>query len=233
MKQTLCAEALGTLILVTTVVGSGIMAEQLSGGIDGLALIGNTLATGCILVVLITLFGPISGAHFNPAVTLTFYFTRELSGPAALSYMASQICGGLAGTVLAHMMFDMALIQIATTERASLPLYVSEMIATAGLLCVILFGRTYRPSFVPLLVGLYISAGYWFTSSTSFANPAVTLARMFTDSFSGIAPSGVPWFILVQMLAAWPVLKFSNWLMASHKTSDLAQDEVKLRNKEL
>jgi len=233
MKQRLCAEALGTLILVMTVVGSGIMAEQLSGGSDGLALIGNTLATGCILVVLITIFGPVSGAHFNPAVTLTFYFARELSAPAALSYMVSQICGGLTGTFLAHMVFDMALIQIATTERASLPLYVSEMIATSGLLCVILFGRIYRPSSVPLLVGLYISAGYWFTSSTSFANPAVTLARMFTDSFSGIAPSAVPWFILVQLLTAWPVLKFSNWLITAHKTSDSSQDEIKLRNEDL
>lgn len=227
MKQTLCAEALGTLVLVMTVVGSGIMAEQLSGGSDGLALIGNTLATGCILVVLITLFGPVSGAHFNPAVTLAFYFAKELSAPAALSYMVSQICGGFAGTVLAHMMFDKPLVQIATTERASLPLYGSEFIATAGLLCVILFGRTYRPSSVPLLVGLYISAGYWFTSSTSFANPAVTLARMFTDSFSGIAPLAVPWFILAQLLAAWPVLKFANWLMSTREADDKTQKEFK------
>ncbi len=220
MKQILCAEALGTLILVMTVVGSGIMAEHLSGGNDGLALIGNTLATGCILVVLITLFGPVSGAHFNPAVTLTFYFAKELSAPVALSYMTSQVCGGLAGTVLAHMMFEMPLVQISTTERASLPLYSSEFIATAGLLCVILFGRNYRRSSIPLLVGLYISAGYWFTSSTSFANPAVTLARMFTDTFSGIAPSAVFWFILVQLLATWPVLKFANWLMSAQKTGD-------------
>ena len=227
MKQTLCAEALGTLVLVMTVVGSGIMAERLSGGSDGLALIGNTLATGCILVVLITLFGPISGAHFNPAVTLAFYFAKELSAPAALSYMVSQIFGGFAGTVLAHMMFDIPLVQIATTERASLPLYGSEFIATAGLLCVILFGRTYRPSSVPVLVGLYISAGYWFTSSTSFANPAVTLARMFTDSFSGIAPSAVPWFILAQLLATWPVLKFANWLMTTRKGDDKTQKEFK------
>ena len=124
-------------------------------------------------------------------------------------------------------MFDMPLVQIATTERASLPLYGSEFIATAGLLCVILFGRTYRPSSVPLLVGLYISAGYWFTSSTSFANPAVTLARMFTDSFSGIAPLAVPWFILAQLLAAWPVLKFANWLMSTREADDKTQKEFK------
>jgi glycerol uptake facilitator-like aquaporin len=217
MKQALCAETLGTLILVMTVVGSGIMAQQLSGGIDGLALIGNTIATGAILVVLITIFGPISGAHFNPTVTLSFYFAKEISAPAALGYILGQVCGGLAGTVIAHLMFDLPLLQIATTDRASLPLYCSEFIATAGLLSVILVGRNYRPSSLPLLVGLYISAGYWFTSSTSFANPAVTLARMFTDSFSGIAPSAVPFFIFVQLIAAWPVFKFSSWLISTHK----------------
>ena len=147
--------------------------------------------------------------------------------------MSSQICGGLAGTILAHMMFDIPLVQIATTERASLPHYGSEFIATSGLLCVILIGRTYRPSSLPLLVGLYISAGYWFTSSTSFANPAVTLARMFTDSFSGIAPTAVPFFILVQLLAAWPILKFANWLMAVQKSGVQTQNEVKLRNEDL
>ena len=143
--------------------------------------------------------------------------------------MTSQVCGGLVGTILAHMMFDMPLLQIATSERASPSLYGSEFIATAGLLFVILFGRTHRPSSVPLLVGLYISAGYWFTSSTSFANPAVTLARMFTDSFSGIAPSAVPWFILVQLLAVWPVLRFAHWLMAVQKTGDQTRDNIKTK----
>ena len=169
MKQALCAEAVGTLFLVMTVVGSGIMADQLSGGIDGLALIGNTLATGAMLVVLITILGPVSGAHFNPAVTFTLCLAREISAPLALGYILSQICGGLAGTILAHLMFDLPLVQIATTNRASLPLYCAEFIATAGLLFVILIGRAFRPSSLPLLVGLYISAGYWFTSSTSFA----------------------------------------------------------------
>ena len=220
MKQALCAEAIGTLVLVMTVVGSGIMADQLSGGIDGLALIGNTLATGAILVVLITILGPVSGAHFNPAVTFTFCLAREISAPVALIYILSQICGGLAGTILAHLMFDLPLVQIATTDRASLPFYCAEFIATAGLLSVILIGRAYRPSSLPLLVGLYISAGYWFTSSTSFANPAVTLARMFTDSFSGIAPPAVSFFIFVQLLAAWPVYKFSTWLTSSHDSDN-------------
>ena len=214
MPQKLCAEAIGTLILVMTVVGSGIMADQLSAGIDGLALIGNTLATGCILVVLITIFGPVSGAHFNPAVTLTFFFAKEVSAPTALSYSLCQIGGGLAGTALAHIMFDLPVLQIAQTQRASLPLYFAEIVATSGLILVILTARTYRAGAVPLLVGLYISSGYWFTSSTSFANPAVTLARTFSDTFSGIAPSATGYFILAQVLAAWPVWRFSVWLMS-------------------
>lgn len=224
MKQTLIAEAFGTLMLVMTVVGSGIMADQLSEGNDALALIGNTLATGCILVVLITLLGPVSGAHINPAVTLTLYFAREISALTAFSYVVSQVCGGFAGVILAHMMFDMPLVQIATTDRASLPLYGSEFIATAGLIFVVVFSRTHRPSSVPLLVGLYISACYWFTASTSFANPAVTVARMFSDSFSGIAPPAVPSFILMQLLASWPALKFTNWLLVARKTADKTQN---------
>ena len=145
MKQALCAEAIGTLFLVMTVVGSGIMANQLSGGIDGLALIGNTLATGAMLVVLISILGPVSGAHFNPAVTFTLCLAREISTPLALGYILSQICGGLTDTILAHLMFDLPLVQIATTNRVSLPLYCAEFIATAGLLSVILIGRAYRP----------------------------------------------------------------------------------------
>lgn len=224
MSQKLCAEALGTLILVMTVVGSGIMADQLSGGIDGLALIGNTLATGCILVVLITIFGPISGAHFNPVVTLTVFFASEISALGAASYILSQIGGGLAGTALAHFMFDLPVLQLSTTDRASLPLYCAEFVATVGLLLVILTGRVYRPAAVPLLVGLYISAGYWFTSSTSFANPAVTIARTFTDTFSGIAPPAVVFFILAQVLATWPVWRFATWLMAGQTSASQTQE---------
>ena len=156
MKQSLCPEAIGTLFLVMTIVGIGIMPDQLSGGIDGLALIGNTLATGTILVVLITILDPVSGAHFNPAVTVTLCLAREISLPLALGYILSQICGGLAGTILAHLMFDLPLVRIATTNRASLPLYYAVFIATAGLLSVIFIDRTYRPSSLPLLVGLYI-----------------------------------------------------------------------------
>ena len=156
MKQALCAEALGALFLVMTVVGSGIMADQLSGGIDGLALIGNTLATVAILVVLITILEPVSGTHFNPPGTFTFCLAREISTPLALGYILSQICGGFADTILAHLMFELPLVQTATNNRASLPLYCAEFIATAGLLSVILIGRAYRPSSIPLLVGLYI-----------------------------------------------------------------------------
>ena len=214
MPQKFCAELLGTLMLVLTVVGSGIMADNLSAGIDGLALLGNTLATGCILIVLITIFGPVSGAHFNPAVTLTFFFASEISARTAAGYMLCQIGGGLAGTALAHILFDLPVLQIAQTDRASLPLYCAEFVATSGLILVILVGRVYRPTAVPVLVGLYISAGYWFTSSTSFANPAVTIARTFTDTFSGIAPSAAGFFILAQILAAWPVWRFTTWLMA-------------------
>tara|TARA_B100000242_G_C42967872_1_gene449039 strand:- start:457 stop:915 length:459 start_codon:yes stop_codon:yes gene_type:complete len=152
MKQALCAEAIGTPFLVMTVVGSRIMADQLSGGINGLALIGNTPPTGAMSVVLITILGPVSGAHFKPAVTFTLYLIREIFAPLVLAYIFSQICGGLAGTIFAHLMFDLSLLQIATTNRASLPLYCAELIATAGLLSVILIGRTYRPSSLPLLV---------------------------------------------------------------------------------
>ena len=151
MKQALFAEALGTFFLVMTVAASGIMVDQLSGGIDGLALIGNTLSTGAMLVVLITILGPVSGAHFNPSVTFTLCLVKEISTPLALGYILSQICGGLAGTILAHLMFDLPLVQIATTNRASLPLYCAEFIATAGLLSVILIGSAYRPSSLPLL----------------------------------------------------------------------------------
>ena len=224
MPQKFCAELLGTLMLVLTVVGSGIMADNLSAGIDGLALLGNTLATGCILIVLITIFGPVSGAHFNPAVTLTFFFASEISARTAAGYMLCQISGGLAGTALAHILFDLPVLQIAQTDRASLPLYCAEFVATSGLILVILVGRVYRPTAVPVLVGLYISAGYWFTSSTSFANPAVTIARTFTDTFSGIAPSAAGFFILAQIPAAWPVWRFTTWLMAEQDRDTHSQE---------
>ena len=215
MIRKLCAEAIGTLLLVATVVGSGIMANQLSGGIDAIALIGNTLATGCILFVLITILGPVSGAHFNPAVTLTFYCSGDLPAMASLFYIISQVVGGIAGTALAHVMFDLSILQIAQTDRASPPIYLAEFVATFGLIFVILMGRINAPTNVPLLVGLYISAGYWFTSSTSFANPAVTIARSFSDTFSGIAPQASGFFIIAQLLAIWPALRFTQWLTQS------------------
>ena len=167
--------------------------------------------------------GPVSGAHSNPAVTLKLCVAREICASLALGYILSQICGGLAGTILAHLMFDLPLVQIATANRASLPLYCAEFIATAELLSVILISRDYRPLSLSFLVGLYISADYWFTSSNSFATPAVTLARMFTDSFSGIAPSAVLFFIIVKLLAGWPFYKLSTWLTYIQNTDNQGQ----------
>jgi glycerol uptake facilitator-like aquaporin len=213
MIRSCCAEGFGTLILVMTVVGSGIMADSLSNNISAITLIGNTLATGCILFVLITILTPISGAHLNPAVTLAFFCAEEVPIKKASFYIISQIFGGLAGVALAHIMFDLPIFQISEIDRTSLPLYFSEIIATFGLIFVIFTGRRFRPTAIPLLVGLYISAGYWFSSSTSFANPAVTIARTFTDTFTGISPSAIGFFIVAQLLAAWPAMKFASWLM--------------------
>ena len=198
----LAAEALGTGLLVATVVGSGIMADRLAGGNVAIALLGNTLPTGAILIVLITIFGPVSGAHFNPAVTFAFHLRGEIKDRAALSYIAAQIAGGLLGTLAAHVMFETAILQIATTERTGPAQWFSELVATFGLALAIFGGLRHRPEAVPMLVGLYITAAYWFTASTSFANPAVTIARSVTDSFSGIAPGDAPAFIAAQLLGA-------------------------------
>ena len=214
------AETIGTMLLVATVVGSGIMAEAVSGGNMGVALLGNTLATGAMLVVLITVFGPLSGAHFNPAVTLAFLVRKEITLGTACAFIVFQISGGMLGSWLAHIMFDLPIIQIAQNARSGLAQYFSEMIATSGLLMVIFGGIAYRPQAVPLLVGLYISAGYWFTASTSFANPAVTLARTFTDSFSGITPLDMPFFILAQLLAVLPITLLCAWLFAQENASE-------------
>lgn len=202
MKQKLLAEALGTLILVATVVGSGIMAVNLSQGNDAVALLGNTIATGAILYVLITIFGPISGAHFNPAVSLVFRLRGDIDTPSLLAFIAAQAAGGVAGTMLAHAMFELPLLTASVNMRTGHGQFLAEAVATFGLLLTILGGIRYRAEAVPMLVGLYITAGYWFTASTSFANPAVTLARGFTDSFSGIRPIDMPAFWLAQFLGA-------------------------------
>ena len=214
LSRRLFAEWFGTMMLVATVVGSGIMAEQLAGGNVAIALLGNTIATGAILVVLITILGPISGAHFNPAVSFAFALRREITPKIAALYAIWQIIGGLCGTVLAHLMFEQTVWQTSAHVRSGMAQYGSEFVATFGLLAVIFGGICYRQTAVPWLVGLYITAAYWFTASTSFANPAVTIARSFTDSFSGIFPGDMPFFIIAQMLAAAAASLVCGWLFA-------------------
>ncbi len=196
------SEALGTAFLLATVVGSGIMAETLSGGNIAIALLGNTIATGAILYVLITIFGPIGGAHFNPAVTFGFWLDKAISTREALGYVAAQTVGGIMGVYAAHAMFDAPIFQIGPKIRAGASQGLSELIATFGLMLCILFAVRFKPKAVPMTVALYITAAYWFTASTSFANPAVTVARSLTDSFAGIRPVDAPLFIVMQMIGA-------------------------------
>jgi glycerol uptake facilitator-like aquaporin len=212
--RALAAEALGTLLLVATVVGSGLMAERLADGNDAIALLGNTLATGAILYVLITALGPISGAHFNPAVSAVFALSGELAPAAAFAYVAVQAAGGVAGTLLAHAMFAEPLIQFSTHARSGGAQWLSESVATFALVFTILMTLRARPEAVPIAVALVITAGYWFTASTSFANPAVTVARALTDSFSGIAPVDVLPFIAAQFAGALLGWGVSGWLAA-------------------
>ena len=199
LPRRLLAEALGTGVLLATVVGSGIMAERLAGGNAAIALLGNTIPTGAILVVLILIFGPLSGAHFNPAVTAAFAVRREMSGGDAMLYVLAQIAGGLAGVWIAHAMFEMPLWQVSQHVRSGHAQWLSEAVATFGLLLTIFGCVARRPAAVAYAVGLYITAAYWFTASTSFANPAVTIGRALTDTFSGIAPAGVPGFVAAQL----------------------------------
>ncbi|MEM6478200.1 MAG: MIP/aquaporin family protein [Pseudomonadota bacterium] len=201
MTRKLIAEALGTALLLISVVASGIMAETLTSDI-GLALLANALATGAMLYAIITCLGPISGAHFNPAVTLAFFIRRDIALPLALGYVGVQIVGGVLGVIIAHAMFDQSLLQSSSTARSGSGLWVSEAVATFGLLFVIFGGLRARPGAVPALVAIYIVGAYWFTSSTSFANPAVTIARSFTDTFSGILPAHAPAYIAIQLATA-------------------------------
>ena len=212
LPRRLTAEALGTALLVCTVVGSGIMADTLTDDV-ALALLGNTLPTGAILVVLITLLGPISGAHFNPAVTLAFALRREISPQQAAAYTAAQIAGGVIGTIMAHGMFDQSLLQISQTVRTGGAQWFAEVVATFGLVGTILAGLRFREPAIPWLVGLYITAAYWFTASTSFANPAVAIGRAFTDTFSGIRPMDLPGFILAQGAGAALAVLLFGWLL--------------------
>lgn len=207
------AEFVGTAFLIATVVGSGIMAEQLSGGNVALALLGNTIPTGAILVVLITMFGPISGAHFNPAVTLVFLLRRQHQRKEALFYVLFQISGGVLGVWAAHLMFDLEVIQLSEKARTGGAQWFAEGVATFGLVTTILLTLKAKESAVAMSVGLYITAAYWFTASTSFANPAVTIARSFSNTFAGIRPSDVTGFIISQILFAILAYLFCTWLM--------------------
>jgi glycerol uptake facilitator-like aquaporin len=201
LGRRLFAEGLGTAILVATVVGSGIMAERLAGGNQAIALLGNTIPTGAILVVIVTIFGPISGAHFNPAVTLVFA-AREGIWRHVIPYILVQCAGGIFGTILAHLMFELPPIVIGTTTRSGPAQWLAEAVATFTLIVTILGGVRFLPQAIPWLVGLAITAAYWFTASTSFANPAVTLARGLTTTFAGIAMYHVPAFIVAQLVGA-------------------------------
>jgi glycerol uptake facilitator-like aquaporin len=212
--RALVAETLGTALLVATVVGSGIMAERLSGGSVGLALLANTIATGAILVVLITIFGPLSGAHFNPVVSLVMALRRALPWASLAPYIAAQIIGGALGAVLANLMFDLPPVTLSDTLRGGTGHMISEAVATFTLIGAILGGLAFAPQAIPWLVGLTITAAYWFTASTSFANPAVTLARTLSDTFAGIAPASVPAFIAAQLVGALIGAALWGWLFA-------------------
>ena len=214
LARPLAAEFLGTCLLIATVVGSGIMAEALAGGNVAVALLGNTLPTGAILVVLITMLGPISGAHFNPAVSLVFAMRREIAPGTAAAYSAAQIAGGLAGILVAHLMFSEELLQQSTKMRSGGGQWFAEFVATFGLVLTILATRKARESAVAMSVGLYITAAYWFTASTSFANPAVTIARSFTDSFAGIRPVDAPLFLVALVAGALVASAVCLWLLA-------------------
>lgn len=212
LPRRLAAEALGTGLLVATVVGSGIMADRLTAD-TALALLANTVATGAILVVLITTLGPLSGAHFNPAVSLVFALRRELPARDLGAYVLAQAAGGVTGAVLAHAMFALPLVQASTTARTGGPQWLSEGVATFGLVATILAGLRHSRPAVPWLVGLYITAAYWFTASTSFANPAVALARSLTDTFAGIRPLDLPGFVLAQLAGALIAAGLMGWLL--------------------
>jgi len=214
LSRRLVAEALGTALLLAIVVGSGIMGERLAGGNDAIALLGNTLATGAGLVVLITIFGPLSGAHFNPAVSLAFALRREIGWATAAAYVVAQVIGGVLGVFAAHAMFEEPILQLSAKARDGSAQVFAEFVATFGLLATILGTLRFRPDFTPVSVGLYITAAYWFTASTSFANPAVTLARSLSDTFAGIAPASVPLFVAGQVAGAIAAVLVTAWLFA-------------------
>jgi len=213
MPRRLAAELLGTLLLVATVVGSGIMAEGLADGNLAIALLANAIATGAILVVLILMFAPISGAHFNPAVSFAFLLRGDLAVTTAALYVLAQIIGGLLGSVTAHLMFELDVLQFSTRVRTGSAQWFAEFVAAFGLVATILTTVRFRPDAVAYAVGLFITAGYWFTASTSFANPAVAIARAFTETFSGIRALDVPGFILAELAGAAAAVWLVAWLL--------------------
>jgi glycerol uptake facilitator-like aquaporin len=214
MARRLAAEAIGTLILVMAVVGSGIMAENLAGGNQAVALLCNTIATGAVLFVIITIFAPVSGAHFNPAVSMVTALRGELDRRTALVYVLVQIVGGCAGAVLAHLMFGLDLLELGSKARNGIGQLAGEFIATFGLIGTILGCVKFKPEAVATAVALYITSAYWFTASTSFANPAVTIARSLSDTFAGIAPGDAPGFIVAELLGALAAAWLFGWLFA-------------------
>ncbi|HWY14097.1 MAG TPA: MIP/aquaporin family protein [Rhizomicrobium sp.] len=219
IARRLAAEALGSAFLLAAIIGSGIMGERLCGGNVAIALLANTLATAAALVVLISIFGPLSGAHFNPAVTLFFALGREISPALSAAYVGAQLIGALCGAWVAHLMFEVPVFEISTKLRDGPAQMFSEFVATFGLIATIAGAIRYRPAWVAALVGLYIGAAYWFTASTSFANPAVTIARALTNSFAGIAPHSAPGFIVAQLAGAVAGYAVFAWLFASAAVS--------------
>lgn len=215
LPRRLAPEFAGSALLLATVVGSGIMAEQLAGGNVAIALLGNTIATGAMLVVLITMLGPVSGAHFNPAVSLVFLLKREISARDAGLYLFAQVCGAILGVLLANAMFDLSVVQTSQKLRTGSGQWISEAVATFGLVFTILATIRARESAVAASVGLYITAAYWFTASTSFANPSVTIARTFSNTFAGISPADAPAFIAAQIAGALLALAFAGWMLAA------------------
>ncbi|MEQ1753202.1 MAG: MIP/aquaporin family protein [Micropepsaceae bacterium] len=219
MIRKLCAEAVGSTLLLSIVVGSGIMAERLSGGSAGLALLGNAFATGAGLIVLILMFGPVSGAHFNPVVSLVESLQGKLAWSAAAGYASVQVAGAVAGVWLAHAMFDEPIWQLSTKARDGSGQMISEAVATFGLLGTIMCTSRFRPEVTPFAVGLYIASAYWFTASTSFANPAVTFARSMSDTFAGIAPASAPAFIAAQIAGSLAGYQFFKWLLLADRAN--------------
>jgi glycerol uptake facilitator-like aquaporin len=212
--QRVVAEFLGTAMLLATVVGSGIMGERLAGGNVAIALLGNTIPTGAMLIVLITMLGPISGAHFNPAVTAVFALRKEIAGADVLGYVLAQVLGGIVGVIAAHLMFDESVLQVSSKARAGPSQWLSEWVAAFGLVLTILLTLRANRAAVATSVGLYITAAYWFTASTSFANPAVTIARALSDTFAGIRPQDVPPFVVAQLAGAVMASYVCGWLLA-------------------